>query len=306
MKWQADSKVLIQGITHPLGIDYAARMKAEGTKIVAGISLDDETPDLNDIPVFTLVEEAVKQVGEIDISLILTPPYEVLDAGLEAIAAGIKQLVIVTSAVPPLDLITLLSQAQATHTFVLGSGSEGLLVPNQFWLGVMEPNYYTPGPVGIISRCDRLMDEVARTLTQNGLGQSLAISLGSDRVMGSNFEQWLQIMEEDETTEAIILLGQPYSSAELLASEYIHSAIDKPVLVYFPGFEAPIYRSFGDATSIIASQLSYQMGITTKENQTIARFKKAGVKIAHNLEDIPKLMKRVFSNQRRKSRRANG
>ncbi|MGK7942115.1 MAG: CoA-binding protein [Crocosphaera sp.] len=305
MKWQADSKVLIQGITHPLGIDYAARMKAAGTNIVAGISLDDNPPELSDIPVFTLVEEAVKQVGDMDISLILTPPYEVLDAGLEAIAAGIKQLVIVTSAVPPLDLITLLSQAQSSHTFVLGSGSEGLLVPNQFWLGVMEPDYYTPGPVGIISRCDRLMDEVARTLSVNGLGQSLAISLGSDRVMGANFEQWLQIMEEDETTEAIILLGQPYSSTELLASEYIHSAIEKPVIVYFPGFSAPIYRSFGDATSIITSQLSHQMGTSNKENPTIASFKKAGVKIANNLEDIPKLMKRVFSNQRRKSRRSN-
>ena len=166
----------------------------------------------------------------------------------------------------------------------------------------MEPDYYTPGPVGIISRCDRLMDEVARTLTQQGSGQSLAISLGSDRILGSSFEQWLQIMEEDETTKAIILLGQSYSSTELLASEYINSGIEKPVIVYFPGFEAPIYRSFGDATSIIASQLSYQMGTNTKENQTVTRFKKAGVKIANNIEDIPKLTKRIFSNQRRKSR----
>ncbi len=302
MKWEADSKILIQGITHPLAISYTPRMKAQGTNIVAGITLDEQTANINDIPLFTLVEEAVKQVGEIDISLIFSPPYEVLDAGLEAIAANIEQLVIVTSWVPPLDLITLLEQAKATHTFVLGSGSEGLLVPDKFWLGVMEPEFYTEGSVGIISRCDRLMDEVAKMLTQAGLGQSLAISLGSDRIMGSNFEQWLQIMEEDDSTKAIVLLGQPYSSPELLAAQYINSGIEKPVIAYLPGIQAPINRSFGDATSIIASQLSYQSTSTTEENQTVTALKKAGVKIANNLEEIPKLVQRLFSSQRRKSR----
>ncbi|MGK7956493.1 MAG: CoA-binding protein [Crocosphaera sp.] len=305
MKWEADSKVLIQGITHPLGLAYVPRMKAQGTNIVAGITLDEQTSDINDIPVFTLVEEAVKEMGEIDISLILSPPYDVLDAGLEAISAGIKQLVIVTSRVPPLDLITLLEQARVTNTFVLGSGSEGLLVPEQFWLGVMEPQFYSKGPVGIISRCDRLMDEVAKRLTQGGLGQSLALSLGCDGIMGSNFEQWLQIMEEDETTKAIVLLGQPYSSPELLAAQYIDSAIEKPVIAYLPGIKAPINRSFGDATSIIASQLSYQERATTEENQTLTVLKKAGVKIANTVEDIPKLTQRVFSSQRRKSRTTN-
>ncbi|MGK7883780.1 MAG: CoA-binding protein [Crocosphaera sp.] len=302
MKWEADSKILIQGITHPLAISYTPRMKAQGTNIVAGITLDEQTANINDIPLFTLVEEAVKQVGEIDISLIFSPPYEVLDAGLEAIAANIEQLVIVTSWVPPLDLITLLEQAKATHTFVLGSGSEGLLVPDKFWLGVMEPEFYTEGSVGIISRCDRLMDEVAKMLTEEGLGQSLAISLGSDRIMGSNFEQWLQIMEEDDSTKAIVLLGQPYSSPELLAAQYISSGIEKPVIAYLPGILAPINRSFGDATSIIASQLSYQNTSTTEENQTVTALKKAGVKIANNVEEIPKLVKRLFSSQRRKSR----
>ncbi len=305
MKWEADSKVLIQGITHPLAIAYAARMKNQGTNIVAGITLDEQTSDIHDIPIFTLVEEAVAQVGEIDISLIFSPPYEVLDAGLEAIAAGIKQLVIVSAWVPPLDLITLLEQAQVTNTFVLGSGSEGLLVPDKFWLGIMEPDFYTKGAVGMISRCDRLMDEVAKRLTQAGLGQSLAISLGADRIMGSNFEQWLQIMEEDDSTKAIVLLGQPYSSPELLAAQYIDSAIEKPVIAYLPGIQAPINRSFGDATSIIASQLSYQSTSTTEENQTVTALKKAGVKIANNVEEIPKLVQRLFSSQRRKSRTSN-
>ena len=100
MKWQADSKVLIQGITTPLGANYGARMKAFGTNIVAGISLNGEVPEIEEIPIFNLVEQAISQVGPIDISLIFTPAYLVLDAALEAMAAGIKQLVIISSGVP--------------------------------------------------------------------------------------------------------------------------------------------------------------------------------------------------------------
>lgn len=300
MKWQADSQILIQGITDALGMYYAAKMKEKGTNIVAGISFDVETPEIEGIPVFSLVEEAVKQTGVIDISLIFTPPYEVLDAGLEAIAAGIRQLVIITSGVPPLDMVKLLDQAQATNTFVLGSGSSGLLVPDKFWLGIMEPEFYAPGPVGLISRCDRLLDEVARELTLGGFGQALAISLGSDGIMGSNFEQWLQIMEEDDTTEVIVLLGQPDSSAEISAATYIESAIEKPVIAYIPGIHAPIERNFGDATGIIINQLSYKIVAETTENQTITALKTAGVKVAHSPKEIPTLVKSCLS--RRKSR----
>ncbi|MEA5534025.1 CoA-binding protein [Crocosphaera sp. XPORK-15E] len=300
MKWQADSKILIQGITDVLGADYAIRMKGQGTNIVAGISLEGETPEIDSIPVFTLVEEAVKQLGEIEISLIFTPPYQVLDAGLEAIAAGIKQLVIITAGVPPLDMVKLLAQAQANNTFVLGSGSGGLLVPDQFWLGIMEPDFYCVGPVGLISRCDRVIDEVARELTQAGFGQSLAVSLGSDGIIGSDFEQWLQIMEEDETTEIIVLLGQPNSSGEVLAAEYIESGIEKPVIAYIPGIYAPFERNFGDATSIIASQLSYKMKAETTENKTIAALKKAKVKIVQSPGEIPKIVKGILASKKSK------
>lgn len=301
MKWQADSKILVQGITSALGTHYSSRMKSEGTNIVAGISLDAETPKIEGIPVFNLVEEAVQKIGEIEISLIFNPPYEVLDAALEAIAAGIRQIVIITSGVPPLDMVTLLDHAQVTNTFILGSGSEGLLVPQQFWLGINEPEFYTPGPIGMISRCDRLIDEVARELTQANLGQSLAISLGSDGIIGSNFEQWLQIMEEDDTTEAIVLLGQPNSSAEFMAAEYIASAIEKPVIAYISGIHAPIERNFGDATTIIASQLSYNVSAESIEPKTVTVLKKARVKIAPSPAEIPKLVKGVLVNKKSKT-----
>ncbi|ACK65257.1 CoA-binding domain protein [Rippkaea orientalis PCC 8801] len=291
MKWQADSKVLIQGISTPLGAHYGARMKAFGTNIVAGISLDGETPDIKDLPIFNLVEQAIAQVGEIDISLIFTPPYSVLDAALEAMTAGIQQLIIISSEVPPLDMLTILRQAEATNTFILGPGSQGLIVPNTIWLGICEPQFYTPGAVGIISRGDRLLDEVARELTLNKFGQSLAVSLGTNWVIGSNFEQWLQVMEEDDATQVIVLLGQANSSAEVAAAEYIASAIEKPVIAYITGLYAPIERSFRDAKTIVTTQLvSSSPQISTDQN-VLTALKKARVKLAQRPSEIPKLVK---------------
>ncbi|GBF79455.1 succinate--CoA ligase subunit alpha [Aphanothece sacrum] len=300
MKWQSDSKVLIQGLNEPLAAYYGARMKSSGTNIVGGISSDYQTAPMDGIPVFNLVEEAVKQVGQIDISLIFSPPYQVLDAALEAIAAGIGQIVIISSGVPPLDMVKLLRLAQGTNTFILGSGSQGLLVPEQFFLGMMESSFYVPGPVGIISRCDRLIDEVARELTQAKFGQSLAISLGSDGIIGSNFEQWLQIMEEDDNTQVIILLGQPHSSAEISAAEYIVSAIEKPVITYISGIYAPVERNFGDATTIIANQLFHRVPTKQTEQKTISAFKKAGIKLAQSPSEIVKLVKGVLSPKKSK------
>ncbi|XTZ11650.1 MAG: succinate--CoA ligase subunit alpha, partial [cyanobacterium endosymbiont of Rhopalodia inflata] len=295
MKWQADSKVIIQGITTPLGNIYGKQMKAFGMNIVAGISINDDRSKIDGIPVFNLVEKAVSEFKNIDISVIFTPPYKVLDAALEAMASGIRQLVIVSGGVPPLDMVDLLHKAQVNQTFILGSGSQGLIVPNQFWLGICEHSFYSPGAVGIVSRCDRLVDEVARELTRAKLGQSLVVSLGKDFIIGSNFEYWLQILEEDSTTEVIVLLGRGNSHAELCAVEYIASAVKKPVIAYIAGLYAPIERNFRDAKTIVAAQLSSSVIQIPPEESIIDDFEKAKVKVAQHPTEIIKLVKMAIS-----------
>ncbi len=297
MKWQADSKILIQGITSPQGVIYGDRMKEFGMNIVAGISLNGDISQVGEIPVFNLVEQAITQLGDIDISLIFTPPHEVLDAALEAMASGIQQLVIVSGGVPPLDMVKLLHQAQVNNTFILGSGSQGLIIPDKFWLGIGEYSFYSPGAVGMISRGDRLLDEVARELTQAKLGQSLAVSLGTDLIIGSNFEQWLQIIEEDDTTKVIVLLGKCDSYAEVSAAEYIASAIEKPVIAYITGIHAPIERNFRDAKTIVAAQLSSSRGQVSSDQAIMDAFKKAKVKVAKHPFEIVKLVKASLSRK---------
>jgi succinyl-CoA synthetase alpha subunit len=297
MKWQANSKVIIQGITTPLGTIYGKKMKAFGMNIVAGISINDDSPKIDGIPVFNLVEQAVSEFENIDISVIFTPPYKVLDAALEAMASGIKQLVIVSGGVPPLDMVDLLHKAQVNQTFILGSGSQGLLVPNQFWLGICEHAFYSPGSVGIVSRCDRLVDEVARELTRAKLGQSLVVSLGKDFIIGSNFEHWLQILEKDSTTEVIVLLGRGNSHAEFCAAEYIASAVDKPVIAYIAGLDTPIEHNFRDAQTIVAAQLSSSVIQISPEESIIDSFEKAKIKVAQHPAEIIKLVKMSISEK---------
>lgn len=286
MKWQADSKVLIQGVHHPQGSVYVQQMRQCGTQLVAGVSAGHGGETLVDIPIFDLVEEALKTVGPVDLSLILNPPYRVLDAALEAIAAGIRQLVIVSAGIPPLDMVQLLRQAQATQTFILGSGSQGIMVPGEFAVGTFDPHCYTPGPVGIISRCDRLTDDIAGQLTQVGLGQSLVVSLGTDGLTGSDFEQWLQVLEEDEKTQAIILLGQPNSHGESEAADYIASAIEKPVVAYLTGRYAKLDKHFGNSLTIITNQLSHHLPAVPNVAQAIAAFEQAAILVAQHPWDI--------------------
>ncbi|MGH2415199.1 MAG: succinate--CoA ligase subunit alpha, partial [Microcystaceae cyanobacterium] len=284
----------IQGITEPLGSHYAARMKAYGTNIVAGVSAGQGSQQIDEIPLFNLVEEAIAAIGAIETTLIFVEPYAVLDAALEAIASEIGQIIIISRGVPPLDMVRLLKKAQSTNTFVLGSGSQGLIVPEKFWLGISEPQFYIPGEVGIISRTDNLGDEIALSLTQAGCGQSMAISLGTDGIIGTTFEQWLQILEEDDTTEAIVLIGQPSGSAEVKAAEYIAEAIEKPVIAYIAGLHSPVERSFGDAATIITNQLSYSAPTNNTNKQTLAAFKQAKISLAKRPSEIPDLVKKAL------------
>ena len=294
MNWTPESKVLVQGITEPLGSDYASKMKACGTNIVAGVSAGQGGQFLDQIPVFDLVEEAISQVGEVGTALIFVEPYSALDAALEAIAAGIKQIIIVSRGVPPLDMVRLLKKAQATNTLILGPGSKGIIIPEKIWLGTSEPQFYTPGNVGLIDRTDSLSYEVALELNQAGLGQSIAVSLGTDGIIGSSVEQWLQILEEDQTTQAIVLIGQLSGSIEESAAEYIASTIKKPVIAYIAGLQAPVERTFGDAATMIAAQLSHSVPTISTDKQTIAAFQKAKVSVAKRPSQIPQLVKKAL------------
>ncbi|MBW4576917.1 MAG: CoA-binding protein [Aphanothece sp. CMT-3BRIN-NPC111] len=287
-------RVLIQGITEPLGSYYAVRMKAYGTNVVGGVSPGQGGQLLDGIPIFDLVEQALPVVGRVDTTIIFVQPYWAIDAALEAIAAGIRQIILVTAGIPPLDMVCLLRKAEDTGTVILGPSSSGIIVPEKILLGIQESEFYTPGVVGLISRSGTLTYEVAWELTQAGLGESICVSLGRDAIVGSGFPQWLKALDEDESTKAIVLVGQAGGGREEATAEYIAAAIDKPVVAYFAGSHAPLDRRMGDANNIISYHMSMPIPESGTAQRQITAFKQAKIPVAKRPSQIPELVKKAL------------
>jgi len=295
MNLTSDSKVLIQGITQPLAAYHAARMKAYGTNVVAGVSIGQGGQELQGIPVFDLVEQVCHQVGPVDATIIFVEAYWALDAALEAIEAGIPQIILVTGGIPPLDMVHLLRKAQTSQTLIVGPNSSGIIVPGKVLLGTQEGEFYTPGSIGLISRTGTLTYEVALALTQAGLGQSIGVNLGNDAIVGSCFRQWLQILATDELTQAIVLVDQTGGGSEEETAQYIADAMDKPVVAYIAGRYTPVDKQVNNASAIIAAQLSGPVTLASTAQQKVAAFRQAQVPVAERPSQIPDLVRKALS-----------
>ncbi|WP_071189946.1 CoA-binding protein [Trichormus sp. NMC-1] len=292
MNLTPDSKVVIQGFSEFISATHISQMKAYGTNLVAGVNPGCGGQQMYDLPVFDLVEEVTAKFGAIDTTIICVHPYQVLDAALEAIASNIGQIIIISAGVPPLDMVKLLRKTETREILVVGPNSPGIIVPGKILLGTQPSEFYIPGRVGIVSRSSTLTYEVAWELTKAGLGQSISVSIGSDAIVGSSFLQWLQILDEDETTEAIVLVGQPGGRSEEAAAQYITEAIDKPVIAYIAGIHAPPtknWRQMGTAATVIRRDTNFG---TTKSK--LAAFQAAQVPVAESPAQIPELLKKLI------------
>ncbi len=297
MNWYPPNKVIIQGITESQAAFYAVQMKAYGTDIVAGVSPGQGGTEVGDIPVFDLVEQVLTLVEVIDISLIFVHPCQVLDAAVEAIAAGIRQIIIFTPGVPPLDTIELIKCAEANDTLILGPGSHGVIIPEQAWLGKLQPQFYQPGSVGLITSSQHLSYEVAAELNQADIGQSIVVSLGQERIVSSNLFQWLSILNEDPNTKVIVSIGQSINETEEITTYCQNRGYDKPIIVYIAGLNAPQDKIFRDAVTIISNHLSASIPVVNRDRQTINKLKKVGIKVAKKPSDIPKIIKKALAKK---------
>ncbi|MGF1590267.1 MAG: CoA-binding protein [Pleurocapsa sp.] len=296
MNWSPPlHKVIVQGITSDWAAFCAVQMKAYGTDIVAGISPGNGGTKVGDIPVFDLIEQVQTQVDKIDISLIFVDSYQVLDAAREAIAAGINQVIILTPKVPPLDTIELIRHAKKTNTLILGPGSDGIIIPQQAWLGNLQPQFYQPGTVGLITATRHLGYEVAAELNAASLGQSMVVSLGDERIVGSSLTHWLSIFNEDPNTKVIVSIGQRINETEEIIAYSKNHGYDKPVIFYLAGLKAPQEKVYGDATTIISNHLSGSIPAVNRDRQTVNKLKKIGIKVANKPSEIPLLIQKALS-----------
>ncbi len=276
------TRLVVQGITGRDGYFHAMKMKAYGTNVVAGTSPGKGGTNVDNIPVFNTMYEAVDQTGA-NTSVIFVPAAFAADAIMEAADAGIGLIICITEGIPTLDVIEAYQFAQQKGSILVGPNCPGVISPGKSMVGIMPSHVFTKGGVGIISRSGTLTYEVVSHLTAKGMGQSTAIGIGGDKIAGLYYRELLELFEKDKETQSIVIIGEIGGNAEERAAEFIRWEITKPVVAFIAGQFAPPDKQMGHAGAIISS------GLGTAEEK-IAAFEAAGIMVAREPCLIPKLI----------------
>jgi succinyl-CoA synthetase alpha subunit len=240
----------VQGITGKIGRIQTRWMIDYGTNVVAGVTPGRGGTEVEGVPVFDSVAEALGETTP-DASVFFVPPAFVKDAFFETTAAGIGLIVIVPEHVPVHDIMIMRAHLESCDTFALGPTTPGLLTPGQAKMGIMPGSLFRPGPVGIVSRSGTLAYEMAGILTEAGLGQSTVVGMGADPVVFSNLVEILKLFEQDRKTRAVVIVGEVGGVQEEQAAPFIAEGMSKPVAAYIAGRHAPKGKRMGHAGAII-------------------------------------------------------
>ena len=268
------TRVVVQGITGSEGAFHTRQMVEYGTKVVAGVTPGKGGQKIDGVPVFNTVSDAIIKTGA-TASAIFVPPAFATDAILEAADAGISLIVCLTEGIPTLDMVIVRAYLKEKGTSLIGPNTPGIISPGKCKIGVMAGYIHQPGTIGIISRSGTLTYEVVDQLTKKGLGQSTAVGIGGDQIIGLSFADLLMMFENDPGTEAVIMIGEIGGTAEEEAAGFIEKHVHKPVSAFIAGLTAPPGRRMGHAGAIIAGGKG-----TAKEKMEV--LEKAGVKVVRN------------------------
>jgi succinyl-CoA synthetase alpha subunit len=248
----AGTKVVIQGITGREGSFHTQQMVHAGTRVVAGVTPGKGGTLYEGIPVFDTVSEAVHATGA-NASAVFVPPAFAADAILESADAGIPLVVAITEGIPVLDMLRVKNTlAISCGTRLIGPNCPGIMAPGSCKIGIMPTSIFQPGTVGVLSRSGTLTYEAVDQLTRLGLGQSTAIGIGGDPIIGSSFISLLPLFEQDPQTEVVVLIGEIGGPAEEEAGAWIQANMTKPVVAFVAGATAPPGRRMGHAGAIIS------------------------------------------------------
>ncbi len=280
------TKVLVQGITGKIGRVQTKWMLEYGTKIVAGVTPGKGGEEVEGIPVYDTVVEAVSKQGA-EASVFFVPAGAVKGAALETIEAGIGLTVIITERVPVHDVMEIRARAREWGVQFVGPNCPGIITPGEAKMGIMPGTTFTPGHIGIISRSGTLSYELSADLAAVGLGQSTVVGMGGDPVVFTNMPELLELFEKDPNTELVVIIGEVGGAQEEKAAQFIAQQMTKPVVAYIAGLNAPEGKRMGHAGAII------QGGMGTPQSK-IAAFREAGVSVAEYPLEVAELARKCL------------
>ena len=276
------TRLLVQGITGREGLFHTEQMVAYGTNVVGGVTPGKGGQWAAGVPVFDTVTKAVSAT-EANTSIIYVPARFAPDAILEAADAGIKLIICITEGLPTLDMVKVRAYIDGMDVRLIGPNCPGAITPNEAKVGIMPGHIHIPGNVGIVSRSGTLTYEVVAALTERGIGQSTAVGIGGDPIIGSTFIDILKLFEKDGDTEQVVMIGEIDGTDEERAAEYIRDHMSKPVTAFIAGKTAPPGKRMGHAGAIIS-------GGTGTAAEKMAALEAAGVRVVNQPAEIAEIV----------------
>ncbi|MGH2703597.1 MAG: succinate--CoA ligase subunit alpha [Actinomycetota bacterium] len=282
------TRVVVQGLTGREGSFHARRNRAAGTQVVAGVTPGKGGQEVDGVPVYDTVEQAVRATAA-NASVIFVPARVAPDAILEAADAGLPLVVCITEGIPALDMARVIAQLERTgKSALIGPNCPGVISPGRCNIGIIPAEICMPGPVGIVSRSGTLTYEVIFQLTRAGIGQSTCIGIGGDPIPGTRFVDCLARFDDDPETGAVVLIGEIGGEEEERAAELIAEGFRTPVVAYIAGFTAPPGRRMGHAGAIISGT----KGTADAKAQALEA---VGVAVARTPPAVAELVARALS-----------
>ncbi len=276
------TRLVVQGITGNEGTFHTLRNRAYGTQVVAGVTPGKAGQDVEGIPVFDTVAEAVRQVGA-NTSMIFVPPRFAAEAILESADAGVGLVVCITEGIPVKDMARVHSYLAVTGTTLVGPNCPGVISPGAANVGIIPGEICSPGRVGLVSRSGTLVYQIVHELTQRGLGQSTCVGMGGDPVHGVGFIESLALFAEDPGTDLVVMTGEIGGDDEERAAAWISEHMTKPVVGYIAGFTAPPGKRMGHAGAIVTGSA----GTAAAKAEALEA---AGVRVARKPTEVAQLV----------------